>query len=461
MAEHLDINDVKYPILAADILGRHQRNEAEANVTSAIRDFLIQTGLAKSDEIAEENPPSDTSRRAVDLTALDTFIEVKRRIGTLGGLNPNPEYVEQLDDYLAQSAKQGRVRMGLLTDGRYWLMRWPGAGEVRLTRPYAFALDGAEGWLPLYEWLRGTALVSLENVTPDGAGIAGHFGPASPSYQRDIAALKTLYANNAELETVRVKRQLWYDLLRTALGEIAGSSEEMDDLFIRHTYLSAVIGMVVQASFGIDIRRLAATDPADLLQGRALRQATGLQGVLESDFFAWPAEVGGTALLQTLGRRVARFNWTQAPPDIAATLYETVIPAEERKQLGEYYTPAWLARAMVQELVTDPLHQRVLDPACGSGTFVVGGGIPLHRRCPADQLGTHRSPQSVAGRRYRHRRSPGGGTPGPGRLDPGRPACHQQPPAMPVSTPPYPFRFTWATPCNCVSAPGICSPSVR
>ena len=45
MAEHLDINDVKYPILAADILGRHQRNEAEANVTSAIRDFLIQTGL--------------------------------------------------------------------------------------------------------------------------------------------------------------------------------------------------------------------------------------------------------------------------------------------------------------------------------------------------------------------------------------------------------------------------------
>ncbi len=147
-------------------------------------------------------------------------------------------------------------------------------------------------------------------------------------------------------------------------------TDEMDDLFVRHTYLSAVIGMVVQASFGIDIRRLAETDPADLLQGRELYRATGLQGVLESDFFAWPNEVGGKPLLQTLARRVARFDWTEAPPDTAATLYESVIPPEERRQLGEYYTPAWLARAMMRELVDDPLNQRVLDPACGSGTFV-------------------------------------------------------------------------------------------
>ena len=55
---------------------------------------------------------------------------------------------------------------------------------------------------------------------------------------------------------------------------------------------------------------------------------------------------------------------------MAAILYETVIPPDERRQLGEYYTPDWLARAIVQEVVTDPLGQYVLDPACGSGTFV-------------------------------------------------------------------------------------------
>ena len=193
-----------------------------------------------------------------------------------------------------------------------------------MTRPYAFTLDDPDGWFPLYEWLRDTALVSLEDVSPDREGIAEHFGPGSPSYQRDIAVLKALYQDNSELATIRVKRRLWYDLLRTALGEIAyttegvddsvraviseftDDTEEMDDLFVRHTYLGAVIGMVVQASFGIDIRRLAETDPSDLLQGRELYRATGLQGVLESDFFAWPVEVGGNPLLQTLARRVAR-----------------------------------------------------------------------------------------------------------------------------------------------------------
>ena len=371
MVEHLDTNDPKYSVLAGAILGRHDTGASEANITSAVRDFLIQTGLVKSEEILEENPPASASRRAVDLTALDTFIEFKRRIGTTGAGQPDPRNVEQLDDYLAQSERAGRVRMGILTDGKYWLLRWPGAGEIRLTSPYFFTLENQDGWLSLHNWLRDTALVSLDDIQPDTSAIGEYFGPECPTYQRDIATLKVLYDRNAHLETLQVKRRLWQDLLRTALGTVAENPEEMKDLFIRHTYLSAVIGMVVQASFGIDIRQLAEIEPADLLKGRTLRQATGLQGVLESDFFSWPNEVDGTPFLQTLARRVARFDWLNTPPDIAATLYETIIPPEERRQLGEYYTPAWLARIMVKELVTEPLDQKVLDPACGSGTFVV------------------------------------------------------------------------------------------
>ena len=372
--EHLDLSDAKYPLLAAAILGRHERDEAEANITSAIRNFLTETGLVKDAEIVEENPPATTARRyAVDLTALDTFIEVKRRIGTIGPGQPNPDYVAQLDDYLAQSEKRGRVRMGILTDGKYWLLRWPNAGPVKLTRPYFFTLKDAEKWYPLFEWLRDYAIVPLENIPPDQDAITAHFGLHNPNYQRDIAALKTLYRDNAAQETIQVKRRLWQDLLRTALGEIAGSSEQMDDLFLRHTYLSAVIGMVVQASFGIDLFQLADNEPEDLLYGRRFRNDTGLHGIVESDFFAWPAEMGGRPLLQTLARRVAKFDWAAASADIGAIFYQTVIPPEERRQLGEYYTPDWLARAMVQELVTDPLSQRVLDPACGSGTFIAEG----------------------------------------------------------------------------------------
>ncbi|MBA2472910.1 MAG: N-6 DNA methylase [Pseudonocardiales bacterium] len=46
------------------------------------------------------------------------------------------------------------------------------------------------------------------------------------------------------------------------------------------------------------------------------------------------------------------------------------LSTETRKQLGEYYTPDWLADQVVSTAVTDPLNQRVLDPACGSGTFL-------------------------------------------------------------------------------------------
>ena len=371
MTTHLDMTDPKYAAAADFILDRYESEGAEANVTSAVRDFLLLTGLASAEEIVEENPPSDGSRRAVDLTALDTFIEFKKRIGTNSGFDPDPANVQQLDDYLELSKSDGKgIRTGILTDGKYWLLRWPEAGPVRTSRPYGFVLESSGQWNLLREWLRDSALIALESIPADRSSVEQYLGPGSPTYQHDIDVLASLYHQAAQYETVRVKRRLWENLLRAALGEIARDPAALDHLFIRHTYLSLVIGMAVQASFGIDLRQLAETDPSDLLQGRRFRDATGLSGIIESDFFAWPDEVGGHDLLKALARRVARFDWQNAPPDIAAILYEAVIPPNERRTLGEYYTPAWLARAMVTELVDDPLQQRVLDPACGSGTFI-------------------------------------------------------------------------------------------
>ena len=395
MPTHINPDDPNCKTAAAQILRRHNEGQPEANITTAVRDFLTITGLVKPEHIVEENPPAQGSRRAVDLTALDTFIEFKRRIGTTGGFNPDPKNVDQLDDYLAQSQKDGRVRMGILTDGKYWLLRWPGAGKPNTIPPFAYTLEDPDKWIRLYEWLRDNALSAEENKQPSRLAIKENFGPNSPSYERDIAALSALYKANSHYNTIKVKRQLWHDLLRTALGEIAQGPEEMDDLFVRHTYLTAVIGMVVQASFGIDIRQLAENNPFDLLKGRRFQNDTGIQGVVESDFFAWPTEVGGNALLTTMARRIARFDWRAAPSDVAAILYVTVIPPAERRQLGEYYTPAWLARTVVRELVADPVNQRVLDPACGSGAFLAeavehfveaSGNTRVHPRQVLDKL---------------------------------------------------------------------------
>ncbi|MBU7017263.1 MAG: N-6 DNA methylase [Theionarchaea archaeon] len=74
-------------------------------------------------------------------------------------------------------------------------------------------------------------------------------------------------------------------------------------------------------------------------------------------------------------------------PDILKTLYQSLVPPPIRHNLGEYYTPDWLAQLLLDRIgytkdafermaeishdLDTPLKLRLLDPACGSGTFLV------------------------------------------------------------------------------------------
>ena len=74
MPLHIDPNDPNCKNAAAEILRRHDKGEAEANITTAVRDFLTVTDLVKDEEIDEENPPAEGSHRIVDLHAQPTFV---------------------------------------------------------------------------------------------------------------------------------------------------------------------------------------------------------------------------------------------------------------------------------------------------------------------------------------------------------------------------------------------------
>lgn len=60
--------------------------------------------------------------------------------------------------------------------------------------------------------------------------------------------------------------------------------------------------------------------------------------------------------------------------DYIKEIYETIIPKELRHALGEYYTPDWLAEYTIQQTLNyeskDIKNIKVLDPTCGSGTFI-------------------------------------------------------------------------------------------
>ena len=67
---------------------------------------------------------------------------------------------------------------------------------------------------------------------------------------------------------------------------------------------------------------------------------------------------------------VRRFHLSEVESDVLNILHESMIDLTERHGLGEYYTPDWLAAKIVRHAVSIPLEQKVLDQACGSGTFL-------------------------------------------------------------------------------------------
>lgn len=56
--------------------------------------------------------------------------------------------------------------------------------------------------------------------------------------------------------------------------------------------------------------------------------------------------------------------------DVVGYIYEDLIPAEERHQMGQFYTPPPIAELIVKWCARSP-SDYALDPGCGSGTFLV------------------------------------------------------------------------------------------
>lgn len=68
--------------------------------------------------------------------------------------------------------------------------------------------------------------------------------------------------------------------------------------------------------------------------------------------------------------RFSRYDFTTIRGDILTGIYDRFMDREQRKKLGEFYTPPTIARYMVGRMGVSR-NSRVLDPSCGSGTFLI------------------------------------------------------------------------------------------
>ncbi len=105
--------------------------------------------------------------------------------------------------------------------------------------------------------------------------------------------------------------------------------------------------------------------------------------------FDWPLDTESSEFdryIQKTFWHLNRYNFASVRRDILGNLYEKHLSPEERKELGEFYTPT-----AVVDLILDRAgytsdnsleddDNKLLDPACGSGTFLVRAAERLIER---------------------------------------------------------------------------------
>lgn len=335
----------------------------EADIQSDIQTVLAggALNLTTTDVPKLEQQTADGTRRRIDIAICHCVIEVKKDLR-----NPatRSDGEQQLAGYLQTRQEQyDRRFVGILTDGTTWTL-YDLTGEDGLVE--ASTLTNAGDADALLVWLEAI-LASETAVPPTPSEIERRLGASSPAHRLDFIELSALYEAHRNDPEVALKRELWAKLLKTAFGS---SFEDDSDTFINHTLLVLTAEIIAHAVLGIDVSAAGPLTPEDLVTGRQFDESL-IHGVVEADFFDWVVAVPeGASFVRTLADRLSRFDWTGVEHDVLKHLYESIIVQEARQKLGEYYTPDWLADRVVRATVTDPLDQRVLDPSCGSGTFV-------------------------------------------------------------------------------------------
>ncbi len=297
---------------------------------------------------------------------------------------------DQLAEYLAGNWRAGDdYRFTLIsTDCREWRVyapRWEdvGAGfatardlDLKLTASITLTPDNTEDfYLFLDQYLFAT-----EPRRPTLEAIERDFGETSRTFITSLGVLQRHYGAARGEPSVQVAFEQWRRFLSIAYGDFG----EREDQFLVHTYLSVFAKVlayeVLTADTFIDDAELRGILTGDIFDRLNVR------GFVGRDFFGWVAhEPHYTALrplFREVTRAVGRFDFSKGvDEDVLKGVYQELIDLDTRHALGEYYTPDWLCERVTAAFPFTPT-TTVLDPACGSGSFLRAAVAQFHRQHP-------------------------------------------------------------------------------
>jgi SAM-dependent methyltransferase len=329
--------------------------------------------------------------------------------------------VEQVKEYIAGLAKRQRREVtrfaGVVTDG-FWFIFVRPVGSIWLAdEPIKVSTESCDRFLRLLFALAEGAALIPENLI-------ANFGPGALTAHRAVRALHSSLVRAENPPIVDALFRQWKEFFGevTEYGEWSGKIEAKKEFktfirgmkldpstvdaprvfFVLHTYYAILVKFIAlraAARFaprgGETLARWAVLPAEDLRRnlrdlerrGGVFRDL-GIKNFLEGSFFFWYVEAWGDEIegvVRDLLKRLAEYDPSAldlAPEfarDLLKKLYHGLLPREIRHDLGEYYTPDWLAERLLIMLDRDPKtgryaadpDKRILDPACGSGTFLV------------------------------------------------------------------------------------------
>ncbi|MGB8213064.1 MAG: N-6 DNA methylase [Anaerolineales bacterium] len=321
----------------------------------------------------------------------------------------NKHAIEQVQQYMGGLERLDRQRKerlaGAVLDGGFFIFVRFRDDHWHIDDPLPVDAHSTEIFLRYLLALSTELALTPENLVRD-------FGENSNTARRVVPALYTAISTTKN-KKAGVLFQQWQRQFREVSGydpesgqldavavgrlyAVKAKSLDLEKLFFAiHTYYAAFIKMLaLQVAYYYLMPKMgsglaaAASYPGDKLckylqemERGGLFHQLGICNFLEGDFFGWYLDIWDEALDAALRRLIndlANYSLVtldvdpEETRDLLKQLYQNLMPRELRHALGEYYTPDWLADRLLNQLGYDgnPCI-RLLDPACGSGTFLV------------------------------------------------------------------------------------------